>query len=111
MENHIMNPLPIAGGVVTEKFAQSHPETVKRLQQVMERSIDYIRQHEDESRSILARGINMPEGTAKRLGINTYWKSSEVNKDFVQKLADLFLENGALQKPVNTKAMYIGPWQ
>jgi NitT/TauT family transport system substrate-binding protein len=107
MENHIMNPIPIAGGVVTDRFAQTHPETVKRLQQAMERSIDYTRQHEDESRLIMARAINMPEGTAKRLGVNTYWKLSEVNKDFVQKLADIFMENGALQRPVNTKNMYV----
>jgi len=107
MENHIMNPIPIAGGVVTAKFAQSHPETLRRLQEAMEKTIDFIRQHEDESRSIMAKAIKMPEGTAKHLGINTYWKNSEVNRDFVQKLADLFLQHGALQKPVDTKAMYI----
>jgi NitT/TauT family transport system substrate-binding protein len=111
METHIMNPIPIAGGVVTEKFAQSHPETIKRLKQAMERSIDFIRQHEDESRSIMAKAINMPEGTAKHLGINTYWKLGEVNQDYVQKLADLFAANGALQKPVNTKIMYINSSQ
>lgn len=109
MENHIINPIPIAGGVITERFAQSHAETVRRLHQALERSIDFIREHENESRSILARVIEMPEGTAKRLGINTYWKNSEANKDFVQKLADLFLQNGALQKPVDTRTMYIGP--
>jgi NitT/TauT family transport system substrate-binding protein len=107
MENHIMNPIPIAGGVVTEEYIRKHTNTVRRLQQAMERSIDYIRQHEDESRLIMARAINMPEGTAKRLGVNTYWKLGEVNKEFVQKLADIFLDNGALQKNVNTRQMYI----
>lgn len=111
METHVMNPIPIAGGVVTEKFARERPETLRRLQQAMERSIDYIRQHEEESRSILAKAINMPEGTAKRLGINTYWKLGEVNKDFVQRLADLFLTQGALKTSVNTKTMYVNTSQ
>lgn len=107
MEKHVMNPNPIAGGVITTKFAQSHPETVRRLQQAMYRSIDFIRQHEDESRDIMAKAIKMPEGTAKRLGINTYWKIDEVNKDYVQKLADIFFAQKALQKPVDSKLMYI----
>lgn len=107
MENHIMNPIPIAGGVVTARFAQSHPETLKRLQGAMERTIDFIRQNEGESKSIMAKAIKMPEGTAKGLGVNTYWKNSEVNRDFVQRLADIFLKHGALQKTVETKAMYV----
>lgn len=111
MENHIMNPLPIAGGVVTDKFNKSHPDDVRRLQQAMERAIDFIRQHEDESRLIMAKAINMPDGTSKRLGINTYWKLGEVNKDFVQKLADTFTEKGALKKTVDTKMMYVMPSQ
>jgi NitT/TauT family transport system substrate-binding protein len=108
METHVMNPIPIAGGVVTTQFARSQPDTTRRLQRAMERSIDFIREHEETSRTILAKAIGMPEGTARRLGINTYWKVSEANRHFVQQLADLLLEDGALQRPVDTTSMYLG---
>jgi NitT/TauT family transport system substrate-binding protein len=111
MEKHIMNPIPIAGGVVTAEFARVRPQAVQKLQEAMDRSIDFIRQHQDESRSIMAKAIGMPEGTAKHLGINTYWKNGEVNKDVVQRLADLFAEHGALQKTVDTKTMYLAASQ
>jgi NitT/TauT family transport system substrate-binding protein len=106
MENHIMNPIPIAGGVITTKFATEHPQTVIRLQRAMNKAIEFIRNNEDESKRIMAKAIDMPEGTALRLGVNTYWKLNEVNRDYIQRLADLFLENGALEKRVNTKIMY-----
>jgi len=107
IENNIMNPIPIAGGVVTARFAKANPAVVKRLQKAMEQSIDYIRSHEDESRMTMAKAIGMSEQTANRLGINTYWKSQEVDKELVQKLADLFQERGALQSRVDTKKMYL----
>ncbi|MEK9138506.1 MAG: ABC transporter substrate-binding protein, partial [Bacteroidota bacterium] len=85
MENHIMNPIPIAGGVVSKRFLSERPNVTKRLRAAMERAIDFIRSNEAESRAILGRSIGMPEGTAKRLGINTYWKLQEVNPDSVQR--------------------------
>jgi len=108
MEKHVMDPIPIAGGVVSAHFAQSHPEIVARLKEAMERSIDFIRRNEVESRSIMAKAIGMPEESARRLGINTYWKTSEVDKLAVQSLADLFLQHGALESAVDTRAMYVG---
>lgn len=107
METHIMNPIPIAGGVVTTKFAHNHPAQVLRLMEAMDRSIDFVRSNEGESRRILARAIQMPEGTAAHLGINTYWKLGEVNRDYVQKLADLFTQHGALRQRVDTLSMYV----
>jgi len=106
MENRIMNPIPIAGGVITTNFANNKPETVIRLYRAMNKAIDFIRNNEDEAKRIMAKAIGMPEGTAMRLGINTYWKLNEVNPDYVQRLADLFLQNGALEKPVDTRRMY-----
>lgn len=109
IETFVMDPIPIAGGVVTTEFARKNPEVIKRLSKAMELSIDFIRQHEPESRAIMARAISMPEQTAGRLGINTYWKLGEVNKKKVQDLADLFLKYGGLHKTVNTEAMYLDP--
>ncbi len=106
MENHIMNPIPIAGGVITTNFAKNHPEIVARLYRAMNRTIDFIRNNEDEAKRIMARAIDMPEGTAMNLGTNTYWKLDEVDSDFVQRLADLFFEHGALEKSVDTRRMY-----
>ena len=107
MESRIMNPIPIAGGVVAKGFALSHPGETGRLVKAMEKSIDFIRKNEIEAREIMAKAIGMPRGTASRLGINTYWKLGEVDRDYVQRLADLFLRHGALKGPVDTKKMYV----
>jgi ABC-type nitrate/sulfonate/bicarbonate transport system substrate-binding protein len=109
METHIMNPIPIAGGVIAAKFVGDNPDAVVKLTAAMERAIDFIRANEAESRQIMARAIQMPQGTAARLGVNTYWKLSEVNRNYVQQLADIFTQNGALTRRVDTTEMYANP--
>ncbi|MFX1325765.1 MAG: ABC transporter substrate-binding protein [Promethearchaeota archaeon] len=106
MENHIMNPIPIAGGVITTNFAKNNPKTAEKLYKVMNKAIDFIRSNEKEAKLIMAKAIEMPEGTAMQLGINTYWKLDEVNYNYVQQLSDIFFEKKALEKQVDTKMMY-----
>ena len=106
METFVMNPLPIAGGVVSSDFAKANPDIVKLIQRAMEKAIDFIRENEPESRQILAKAIGMEKSTANRLGVNTYWKMLEVEPEKVQRLADMLFENGALEKKVDTSRMY-----
>ena len=106
METYVMDPIPIAGGVVSSDFVKANPDVVKRIQRAMEMAIDFTRENEHESRQILARAIGMEKSTANSLGVNTYWKLLEVEPDKVQRFADMLLENGALEKKVDTSRMY-----
>ena len=111
IENRIMNPIPIAGGVVTAELAREHLSTVNRLSGAMNEAIDYVRANPDDARAIMAAAIGMPAGTAARLGINSYWKLQEVQPQRVQELADLFVRYGALVRPINTSLMLLRPTQ
>jgi len=106
METYVMDPIPIAGGVISSDLAKANPDMAKRIQRAMEKAIDYTRANESECRKILAKAIGIEEGTANSLGVNTYWKLSEVEPEKVQRLADMLLENGALEKKVDTSCMY-----
>jgi hypothetical protein len=44
----------------------------------------------------------------ERLRPLKYWKLEEIDRDAVQKLADLLFEGGALEKRINTSNLYYG---
>lgn len=107
MEEYIMNPLPIAAGVVSKSFQENYPKELEKLINAMNKAIDFTRANEAESRKILAKYIGMSEQTANNLGITTFWKSNEVDTSFAQKLANIFLEERVLDKKLETAELLL----
>jgi len=107
MEQFIMNPLPIACGVVSSSFAESNPELITRLNKAMGKAIDFIRSNNSESRKILAKYIGLKQSTADNLGITAYWKHNEIDTTYVQKLANIFLQERVLDKPLQTSSLIL----
>jgi hypothetical protein len=76
----------------------------------MYRALDFLNdpQNAQEVKKILVKWTQMEPEVIERLRPLKYWKLEEIDRDAVQKLADLLFEGGALEKRINTSNLYYG---
>jgi len=104
---HIHDPFVAGGAVISTKFIKERPGDVKKLVRVANKAIDYIRTHEQESKGYLAKYTPLGPDIAVKSGLYEFWKLGEENHQAMQLLADLYLKEGDLKKPIDTSAMLL----
>jgi NitT/TauT family transport system substrate-binding protein len=79
----------------SQETAQSKPDLVKRFTEAMNESLTYANSHPDEARQILGTYTQITEDVRKALTLPK-WPSS-IDKNAVNKLADLSVEYGLIK--------------
>jgi NitT/TauT family transport system substrate-binding protein len=74
-----------------------NPDLVKRFTEAMQESLSYADSHPDEARAIIGTYTNIARDVVERVTLPKW--PAEVNRDSVQTLADLALEDGLLTEP------------
>lgn len=87
----------------SEAFVDSDPDTVAAFQRALGTSIDYALEHEDESRAIVLTFTEIPESVANEMVLAQY--SPVVNMASIELQADLALEYGMIENPVDVDAL------
>lgn len=104
---YIFDPFVAGGAVVSTKFINERKDDLTKLIKVANESIDYIRLHEQEAKSFLPKYTPLTIDIAQKSGLYEFWKLGEENRSAMQALADLYLKEGDLKKPVNTSGMIL----
>jgi NitT/TauT family transport system substrate-binding protein len=104
---YIFDPFVAGGAVVSTKFIDGRKNDLAKLIKIANESIDYIRLHEIEAKSILPKYTPLTNDIAQKSGLYEFWKLGEEDRNAMQALADLYLKEGDLKKPVNTSAMML----
>lgn len=97
-------------GVTTRKFAQEHPDTVRKLIAVHRRGVDYIYAHRDEAMAIYAKYWQQePKDVAtyfpKYFGYQGEWSPGGFDGEALGKMSDGLRLIGESQGPVDWKAV------
>ena len=97
-------------GVTTRKFAQEHPDTVRKLIKIHRRGVDYIYAHRDDAVKIYAKYWQQkPEDVAtyfpKYFGYKGEWSPGGFDKDALKKMSDGLELIGESKGPVDWKAV------
>ena len=110
LANYVMDPLPGSGSTFSPKFLEEHPKAAEKVKKAMYRALDFLNnpQNAQEVKKILVKWTQMEPEVIERLRPLKYWKLEEIDRDAVQKLADLLFEGGALEKKINTSTIYYG---
>lgn len=93
----------IAGYFTSEKYAQQNPETVKAFQAAMQESLTYAQNHREEAREIITSYTEIEPDLLKEV-VLPVWQT-EINRDAVQKWADLGRKYGILSKPADLDSL------
>lgn len=96
-------------GVTTRKFAQEHPDTVRKMIKIHQRGVQYIYAHRDEAMKIYAEVWQQkPEDVAKYFpkyfGYKGEWSTGEFDKGALDKMSEGLQLIGDSKGPVDWKA-------
>jgi len=96
-------------GVTTRKFAQAHPDTVRKLIAVHRKGVDYLYAHHDEAIAIYAKVWQQkPQDVAtyfpKYFGYRGEWSPGGFDQEALAKMAEGLKLIGDVTGPVDWKA-------
>jgi NitT/TauT family transport system substrate-binding protein len=89
--------LTVASYFTSQRMLTENPDLVKRFTEAMQESLSYADSHPDEARAIIGSYTNIARDVVERVTLPKW--PAEVNRDSVQTVADLALEDGLLTEP------------
>lgn len=104
---YIMNPFPIAVGVIPSDFISENPDETEKLILATNKAVDFIQSNPEEAKAIASKWTNMPLETSLKLNLNKFERLEEADKDQIQKVADFYYEIGLLENKVKVSDMFI----
>jgi NitT/TauT family transport system substrate-binding protein len=99
--------LPIAPYFTTQQYIDDNPKVVAAFQRAMERATRYANENPDELRRILTTYTEIPPETVKKIGLPHL--TSELQPEHYEQLADIALELGYVDKPVDVDQLLVPP--
>lgn len=106
---YIANPYPAAAAVFSTKFLKESPELAQKVLRAYEAAIDIIRNDESKARSYLPDFTPISPEIADTTLLYHWRKVNEVEKEPIQKVADIFHREGLLKIQIDTGGL-IGGW-
>jgi NitT/TauT family transport system substrate-binding protein len=104
---YIVNPFPGGAYVVSRKFYQANLPTARKAIDSLYQAVDFIRSNEAEARNFYEKYTPIKGNIAQKTHIGAWWKLQEIQKDKVQKLADILYDNKILKKKANVEDYYL----
>jgi len=85
---YIFDNFPAAASSVNREFAEKYPEIVAKVERVISRGIDFVRENPDQTVESLAEWTNLPVEIAKTMEPVKYAKHSEIDVQQLQRACD-----------------------
>lgn len=104
---YVMSPLYGFPYVLSAKFVQENPKASKAIIEAMNEASDFIKSNEAESRQIMAKWGGTKTEIVNSVNLWEQTKAENIDKDAMQKLADIFYENGVTKKKIETAKLII----
>ncbi|WP_431929966.1 ABC transporter substrate-binding protein [Nonomuraea jabiensis] len=96
---------PMAGYLVTEKFAQQNPQTVAAFQRGLRKAVELAISNPGEVKAALGKYTKIKPATTDLLALGGF--STSVDPTRLQRVADLMLEYGYLKTKFNASSMLL----
>jgi len=95
--------LTVAAYFATQELIGDNPDLVKRFTDAMRESLSYADSHPDEARDIIGSYTKIAPDVIEKVTLPKW--PAEVNRDSVQTLADLALDDGLLEKAADVDSL------
>ena len=95
--------LAVALYFASQQLVGENPDLVRRFTEAMQESLSYADSHPDEARAIIASYTEIAPETIAELTLPKW--PAEINRDSVEALAELAVEDGLLSEPADLDAL------
>lgn len=103
--------LPYTGAAhsFSTKFLRARPREAYKVLRAYERALDFIHNNEPEARKCLAKYTSLPESLVNKLPLAVWPKLADIDRQQVQRVADLFYQEGLYPRRLDTTELYYEP--
>lgn len=106
---YTIDPAYPGASVFSEVFVKDKPDLAHRVQIAVYKAVDFIREHPEEAKRILADYLNLDPTILPHLKLIGWAKVEEVNVTHVQKLIDIYAEQKIIKSMKLPSAAYFQP--
>jgi len=103
---YIYDPFYNIGWLFSSNFIENNPEKAGKIKAALEKASDYIRENEEDARKLLTKYTPLPEDMIYDATLPAYHKLEEIDREAIQKTADILYEEGTLTSRVDTTDIY-----
>jgi NitT/TauT family transport system substrate-binding protein len=103
---YVQRPFPASASAISGTFIATHPIEAQSIVNATNKAIDFIESHPTEARQSLVKWTHVTPDIASRVEIYRYWSLPRINKDAVQRFAQLLADNKVLDKAPDTSGIY-----
>ena len=103
----IMDNVPGACGFSSAKFVSERLKVASKMRIALDKSVDYIRKNEMESKKVFAKYTPLTEDIALKVRQPEFVKSTEINGGALQKEYDVMLREGIFNNGLNAKELVL----
>lgn len=104
---YIINPFPGGTYIVSKKFHEQNPQIAQKVIDAIYKGVEFVRKSKEEARKYYEKYTPIKGDVALKTHTGAWWKLDEIDKEKVQKLADILYENKILKKHANTYVYYL----
>jgi ABC-type nitrate/sulfonate/bicarbonate transport system substrate-binding protein len=102
-----LNHSPLGAGLINAQFAKEHPIEAQRVVTAFNKTYDFLRTHERESRDINATLFQLSPSVRNAVPLVYFFHSDTIDRSLVNRLVDIFVAIGELKTKVDlTNAYY-----
>ena len=102
----IQKPFPTAVSVVSARMASEKPKVVGRIVAGFSAAHQYLKEYPEEAAATFPKYVAVDPSIVAQVSLYDNWAPSAIDRDAVQKLADLYADKEVLAKRVATAALY-----
>ncbi len=105
----IQKPFPPAVGVVSARLAAEKPGLVAKIQVALRSAHQFLREQPTVAALTVPKYAPIETNLAPKIAVYDYWDLSSIDRDAVQRIANLYADKGIVTKRISTGALYANP--
>jgi NitT/TauT family transport system substrate-binding protein len=105
----IQQPFPTAASIVSSRLAKERPDVIDKLVRALNMAHDYLKTNPNEAALTVSKYAPIDPALAPRISFYDYWSIEAIDRNAVQRLADLYADKGILTKKISTASLYATP--
>jgi len=101
----MLSPNPQGVAAISAAFVEKHPNTAARIISAFEHAMVYMKEHDAETRQILAKKMGLSEDVAKRCVFLYMLPHDQIPVDIFQRYSDMLTDLGELSSRVKVEEL------
>ncbi|MFH1722098.1 MAG: ABC transporter substrate-binding protein [Candidatus Altiarchaeota archaeon] len=103
--NELLKPFPTAASVFSKEYANENPGAVASYVKAIEEAHDIIEKDKVQAKKEMEKYTSVGPEISSEIGTYKYWGVEEIDVDAIEKLIQLYVDNGLMKGPLDVESL------